>query len=319
MRAETSPRFLTVFGVLFEIVSAYGTVGLSLGYDGKVTSLAGEFGIVSKLVLICVMLAGRHRGLPYAVDSAVYLPSLLNTVAPRAEPPDIAQMSLAMLSTARSATHRHLPTFGSLRDVFAGHGRSGDGAGTGLPGGAGSNSGGGHPPSASRPGTPSGKGSPAPATPGLAGVLSGLGSFRIVQRGTPAATSRRSSGLSHATPSALGLAAPSRPTSSTTQAAGDSHQPAAGEAAAAAAAVGVLDSSRGATPRGVGQTAAAAVRFSPADRSPRGGGVVHPSRPPLTVVLAASGSSMESAADAAGGQPGGGGDTSATTAPAASR
>jgi len=137
MRAETSPRFLTVFGVLFEIVSAYGTVGLSLGYDGKVTSLAGEFGIVSKLVLICLILAGRHRGLPYAVDSAVYLPSLLNTVAPRAEPPDIAQMSLAMLSTARSATHRHLPTFGSLRDVFAGHGRPGDGGGTGSGGSGG--------------------------------------------------------------------------------------------------------------------------------------------------------------------------------------
>ncbi|KAK7203551.1 cation transport protein-domain-containing protein [Myxozyma melibiosi] len=65
----------TVFSVLFEVVSAYGTVGLSLGYPGTNTSFCAQFTTISKLVIIAMMLRGRHRGLPYALDRAILLPS----------------------------------------------------------------------------------------------------------------------------------------------------------------------------------------------------------------------------------------------------
>lgn len=65
----------TMFSVLFEIVSAYGTVGLSLGYPGINASFSAEFKVISKLVIIAMMIRGRHRGLPYALDRAILLPS----------------------------------------------------------------------------------------------------------------------------------------------------------------------------------------------------------------------------------------------------
>jgi hypothetical protein len=65
----------TLFSVLFEIVSAYGTVGLSLGYTGVNTSFSGAFRPLSKLIVIAMQLRGRHRGLPYALDRAILLPS----------------------------------------------------------------------------------------------------------------------------------------------------------------------------------------------------------------------------------------------------
>lgn len=65
----------SMFAVLFEIVSAYGTVGLSLGYPTINASFSAEFGIVSKLVIIAMQIRGRHRGLPYELDRAILLPS----------------------------------------------------------------------------------------------------------------------------------------------------------------------------------------------------------------------------------------------------
>ncbi|OCK77309.1 potassium transport protein TRK1/TRK2 [Lepidopterella palustris CBS 459.81] len=65
----------TLFNVLFEIVSAYGTVGLSLGYPGINASFSAEFRTLSKLIIIAMMIRGRHRGLPYALDRAILLPS----------------------------------------------------------------------------------------------------------------------------------------------------------------------------------------------------------------------------------------------------
>lgn len=79
---------------VFEVVSAYGTVGLSLGIptvgphntlDFRVSlirrfqanySLCGAFHPLSKLIICLVMLRGRHRGLPVAIDRAVMLPEL---------------------------------------------------------------------------------------------------------------------------------------------------------------------------------------------------------------------------------------------------
>ncbi|KAL1959175.1 hypothetical protein VTO42DRAFT_2680 [Malbranchea cinnamomea] len=71
----TTDHGFTMWGILFEVVSAYGTVGLSLGYPGTSTSLSAQFRVLSKLVIIAMMIRGRHRGLPYAVDRAVLLPS----------------------------------------------------------------------------------------------------------------------------------------------------------------------------------------------------------------------------------------------------
>ncbi|OAQ77176.1 trk family potassium uptake protein [Purpureocillium lilacinum] len=67
------PSF-TVWTVFFEVTSAYGNVGLSLGYPDVATSLSGLFGTFSKLVICAMMIRGRHRGLPYALDRAVMLP-----------------------------------------------------------------------------------------------------------------------------------------------------------------------------------------------------------------------------------------------------
>lgn len=44
-----------------EQVSAYGTVGLSLGVGYDNFSLVGAFKVLSKLVICLVMIRGRHR------------------------------------------------------------------------------------------------------------------------------------------------------------------------------------------------------------------------------------------------------------------
>jgi potassium uptake Trk family protein len=68
------PEF-NVFQVMFEVVSAYGTVGLSLGYPGSAASFSAQFNTVSKLVIVAMVIRGRHRGLPYSLDRAIMLPS----------------------------------------------------------------------------------------------------------------------------------------------------------------------------------------------------------------------------------------------------
>ncbi|KAJ5180530.1 hypothetical protein N7492_003740 [Penicillium capsulatum] len=72
---DTSNPAFSVFSVLFEVVSAYGNVGLSLGYPTVSTSLSGKFTVFSKLVICVMMIRGRHRGLPYKLDRAIVLPS----------------------------------------------------------------------------------------------------------------------------------------------------------------------------------------------------------------------------------------------------
>jgi potassium uptake Trk family protein len=62
------------FSVLFEVTSAYGTVGLSTGVPGQDYSLCGSFASLSKVVLLFVMVRGRHRGLPLAIDRSILLP-----------------------------------------------------------------------------------------------------------------------------------------------------------------------------------------------------------------------------------------------------
>ncbi|KAM7205055.1 Low-affinity potassium transport protein [Rhypophila sp. PSN 637] len=77
----------SMFAVLFEIVSAYGTVGMSLGWSGGNESLCSQFSVVGKLVLIGMMIRGRHRGLPHGLDRAILLPGdKLNAVEQQDHP-----------------------------------------------------------------------------------------------------------------------------------------------------------------------------------------------------------------------------------------
>ena len=69
----------SVFAIFFEVVSAYGNVGLSLGHPSNLTSLSGHFNTFGKVVICAMMLRGRHRGLPYALDRAINLPHDLIT------------------------------------------------------------------------------------------------------------------------------------------------------------------------------------------------------------------------------------------------
>lgn len=68
------PVTWSVFNIIFEVVSAYGTVGISTGLPNAAYSFSGGWYTGSKLVLCVVMLRGRHRGLPVALDRAVRLP-----------------------------------------------------------------------------------------------------------------------------------------------------------------------------------------------------------------------------------------------------
>ncbi|KAK2809591.1 hypothetical protein FQN50_003645 [Emmonsiellopsis sp. PD_5] len=67
------PAF-SVFAILFEVVSGYGNVGLSLGHPEVMTSLSGQFSTFGKLVVCAMMIRGRHRTLPSQIDRAIMLP-----------------------------------------------------------------------------------------------------------------------------------------------------------------------------------------------------------------------------------------------------
>lgn len=54
---------ITVFKIVFEIVSAFGCVGLTLGYPGVTSSFATILLPSSRVLLGLTMLMGRHRGL----------------------------------------------------------------------------------------------------------------------------------------------------------------------------------------------------------------------------------------------------------------
>jgi len=62
------------FCILFEVTSAYGTAGLGTGVPYDNYSLSGQFHSFSKVIVILVMIRGRHRGLPLAIDRSILLP-----------------------------------------------------------------------------------------------------------------------------------------------------------------------------------------------------------------------------------------------------
>ena len=55
-------------------MSAYGSVGLSTGVPYDNYSLSGAFQTGSKIVMLALMIRGRHRGLPLAIDRSILLP-----------------------------------------------------------------------------------------------------------------------------------------------------------------------------------------------------------------------------------------------------
>ena len=69
------PITYSAFNIIFETVSAYGTVGISTGLPNQFYSFSGGWRTLSKLVLCAVMIRGRHRALPVAIDKAIMLPS----------------------------------------------------------------------------------------------------------------------------------------------------------------------------------------------------------------------------------------------------
>ncbi|KAF2100202.1 TrkH-domain-containing protein, partial [Rhizodiscina lignyota] len=71
---ERDPADFSVFNVIFEVVSGYATVGISVGVPNNAYSFSGSWHVLSKLILCAVMIRGRHRGLPVAIDKAVMLP-----------------------------------------------------------------------------------------------------------------------------------------------------------------------------------------------------------------------------------------------------
>ncbi len=85
------PVAYSVFNVIFEVVSAYGCVGISVGVSNEAYSFSGNWHTASKLVLCAVMIRGRHRGLPVALDRAVRLPGEGNAPGRRRGPPHQAE------------------------------------------------------------------------------------------------------------------------------------------------------------------------------------------------------------------------------------
>ena len=110
---NTNEYAFTLFSVLFEIVSAYGTVGLSLGYPGIDASFSAEFTVVSKLVIIAMQIRGRHRGLPYELDRAILLPSDALHKKEDQDATRRAQRRNSMASNTETVGHTlssHIPT-----------------------------------------------------------------------------------------------------------------------------------------------------------------------------------------------------------------
>ncbi|KAK7408832.1 hypothetical protein QQX98_009018 [Neonectria punicea] len=69
------PIHYSVFNVMFEVMSAYGCVGVSVGLPDTDCSFSGGWHAASKVILCAVMLRGRHRSLPEAIDRTILLPS----------------------------------------------------------------------------------------------------------------------------------------------------------------------------------------------------------------------------------------------------
>ncbi|KAF8435126.1 cation transport protein-domain-containing protein [Boletus edulis BED1] len=106
--------WFNIFTILFEIVSAYGSVGLSLGIPTQYYSLSGAFRPLSKLVVCLVMIRGRHRGLPVALDRAIVLPYEFERAQDNPDPPPSVDERRSSRYSVGAVSH---PVEGSVDDV----------------------------------------------------------------------------------------------------------------------------------------------------------------------------------------------------------
>ncbi|KDQ18289.1 hypothetical protein BOTBODRAFT_154177 [Botryobasidium botryosum FD-172 SS1] len=67
---DANASWFNIFRVVFEMVAAYSGVGLSLGIPTENYSFSGALGKLSKVIVIILMVRGRHRELPMAIDRA---------------------------------------------------------------------------------------------------------------------------------------------------------------------------------------------------------------------------------------------------------
>ncbi|KAK7029888.1 potassium transporter [Favolaschia claudopus] len=75
---DESKKWFDLFRVVFEMVSAFGGIGLTLGLPTDNFAFSGGLRPLSKLVIIVIMVRGRHRGLPVGIDRSVTFPRELN-------------------------------------------------------------------------------------------------------------------------------------------------------------------------------------------------------------------------------------------------
>lgn len=71
---DADPASFSAFNVLFECISGYACVGVSVGAAREAYSFCGSWHALSKLVLMAVMIKGRHRCLPGGVDYDMQMP-----------------------------------------------------------------------------------------------------------------------------------------------------------------------------------------------------------------------------------------------------
>ncbi len=67
----------SMWKIIFEVSSAYGGVGLTLGYATVDGGFVQIFSQLSKVVMVGVLILGRHREMPRRHDVAVMQVQLL--------------------------------------------------------------------------------------------------------------------------------------------------------------------------------------------------------------------------------------------------
>ncbi|KAJ6005493.1 hypothetical protein N7451_003437 [Penicillium sp. IBT 35674x] len=72
---KAQPVEFSTFNVIFEVISAYSSVGASIGYPGSNFAFCGQWNTFSKLLLVAVSLKGRLRGLSIANTKPASSPS----------------------------------------------------------------------------------------------------------------------------------------------------------------------------------------------------------------------------------------------------
>lgn len=71
---KAEPLAFSTFNIIFEVVSAYSCVGVTVGYPGKSDAFCSAWHTPSKLLLIVIALRGRHRGLSVIIDNTALFP-----------------------------------------------------------------------------------------------------------------------------------------------------------------------------------------------------------------------------------------------------